>query len=195
MRDRTMTRLGGLVVMLTGVLFVIGGVFVAFHPLEGNPDAVAGGFYYSGMVLSVLALPALVAAHREGMRWGGLVGFAAAQVGVVMYATGTFLVLPLVADVAGAHDVFLFAAAEVPVFPIGAVLFFLGSATLGVAIRRRGVLPRIGGSLYALGALLWLVAFFAPSSFNSKALLVANLVGAAGALVLGRAMLAGRKAA
>lgn len=185
---RVVARGGGVVVMLTAVLFAIGGTVVAFNPFGGNADATAGGFYYAGMVLSVLALPALYAAQQGRLRMGGLIGLVLAQVGVVMYGTGAFLVLPLVADIAGAHDVFLFAAAKVPVFPIGALLFFIGSITLGIAIARAGVLPRLGARLYAAGAALWLIAFFAPASYNAEALFGANLVGAAGAFILGTAM-------
>lgn len=172
----------------TWLLFVIGGFVVAFDPVAGNPDAVAGGFYYAGMVLAVLALPALVIMHLGRLGRAGSVGFVLAQVGVVMYGTGAFLVLPLVSDIAGAHDVFLFAATEVPVFPVGALLFFVGTTMLGIAVARAGVIPRIAGMLFGLGATLWLVAFFAPASFNTKALFVANLIGAAGAFLIAAAV-------
>ena len=184
MSEGAVRRLGGVVIGLTAIVFVIGGFVVAFNPFEGDRDAIAGGFYYAGLVLSVLALPALHASldGRGGVT--ALVGFSAAQVGAVLYGTGAFLVLPLVADIAGAHDVFLFAAAEVPVFPVGALLFFTGSATLGFVIAAKGAVSRAGGLLYAVGALMWLIAFFAPPAINTKTLFAANITAGVGATML-----------
>lgn len=191
MNSGTIRRLGGVAIVLVAVLFGLGGAVVAFSPFGGlADDQVAGGLYYVGGVLSVLALPAILSASERRLGWPGLVGFAMAQTGIVMYATGMFLILPLVEDVSGAHDVFLFAAAEVPVFPIGALMFFVGCAMLGFAVAGPRSVPRWrwGARLFAVGSLCWLVAFFGVVWL----LFVANLIAGTGMVALGLTMVAGQ---
>lgn len=180
-------RLSGAVIALTAVLFALGGAVVAFTPFGGLTDQTAGGLYYSGGVFAVLALAALFANRRGRVGWPGFVGFCLAEVGIVMYSTGMFLVLPLVENVTGAHDVFLFAAAEIPVFPVGAVLFFIGSAMLGFSIAAPSSSPRWrwGARLFAIGSLGWLLAFFGPSPANTWMLFASNLISGIGLVSLG----------
>jgi hypothetical protein len=185
-------RWGGVAVVVSWLLFAVGGALVALSSGGGLGDQVAGGLYYAGAVLQVLALPALLGVGGHALGRAGVIGFAFAQVGIVLYATGMFLILPLVAGVSGSHDVFLFAAADVPVFPVGAVLFFVGSATFGFALARSRRVAAMPARAYAVGCLTWLVAFFAPTPANAWLLFAGNVVAAAGMVWIGLALAAGR---
>ncbi|HEX6127422.1 MAG TPA: hypothetical protein VF071_00170 [Candidatus Limnocylindria bacterium] len=177
-------RYGGALLIASALLFAIGGVLVLLSPIGGLDNPAPGLTYYLGLVLAAPAYAAWYAALGERAGWAGGLGFVLGAMGAVGYGTAAFLVLPLAGGVEAAHDVWLYAMATVPVLPIGALAFFIGSILLGVASMRSPGMDRWAGTAVVAGFAAWTVAFFAPPDL-AWLLTVANLVGGAGMAWIG----------
>ena len=153
-------------------------------PIGGLDNPAPGLTYYLGLVVAAPAYAAWYAALGERAGYTGGIGFVLGAMGAVGYGTAAFLVLPLAAGVEAAHDVWVYAMGTVPVLPIGALAFFVGSILLGVATMRAEAFDRWAGILVVAGFAIWTVAFFAPPGL-AWLLTVANLVGGIGMVRIG----------
>lgn len=177
-------RYGGALLVASALLFAVGGLLVLLSPIGGLDNPAPGLTYYLGLVLAAPAYAAWYAALGQSAGWTGGIGFVLGAMGAVGYGTAAFLVLPLAAGVEAAHDVWVYAMGTVPVLPIGALAFFVGSILLGVATMRAQRMDRWAGMLVVVGFAAWTVAFFAPPAL-AWLLTVANLVGGAGMIRIG----------
>jgi hypothetical protein len=180
-------RIGGLLLILTALLFAAGGLLVLLSPVGGLDQVAPGLTYYLGLVLAAPAFAAWYAALGPTTGWRGWLGFGLGAMGAVGYGTAAFLVLPLAAGVTAAHDVWVYAMVTAPVLPIGALAFFIGSMLLGWSTMEAPTLPRMAGILVLVGFALWLVAFFMPPDL-AWLLTVSNLVGGLGLAWIGWAI-------
>lgn len=180
-------RIGGLLLIVTALLFVVGGLLVLLSPVGGLDQVAPGLTYYLGLVLAAPAFAAWYAALGVSSGWRGWVGFGLGAMGAVGYGTAAFLVLPLAAGVTAAHDVWVYAMVTAPVLPVGALAFFLGGMLLAWASMDSPILPRLGGILALIGFALWLVAFFMPPAL-AWLLTLANVVGGIGLAWIGWAI-------
>lgn len=176
MSTQNLFRWGGLALILTAVLFVIGGILAALDPEGGLSSPVVPLLYYLGTILAVPASIALYAAQRQQSGVLGFAGFLLAMFGAVLYSGPQIALVAGTSGAAGWHDVWGFAMGNVLL--IGPAAFFIGLILLGLATGRGGVLPRWSGLLLAIGAFIWLVAYFL--SFVPGLLTVASIITGAG---------------
>lgn len=181
-------RWGGGLLVLTAILFGVGGALVALQADGGLGNIAAPILYYLGLVLSTPAFTALYGVQARQTGRMGLVGYALAVIGAILYSAPAFVLVAGAAGVAEWHSIWGFAMGNVLL--IGPGLFFLGSILLGVATRRAGVLPGWAGLLLAIGSATWLIAYY-PSL--PLVLVVANLVAGAGMAWAGWVMWSGRQ--
>jgi hypothetical protein len=190
----------------SGLALLIGGILLAAHLISHPEGQVAGphvamthgwavshSLHFYSAVFLLLGVVGLYA--RQGDRLGsvGAAGFVVALIGTGMYV-GTGIITAYLWPVLAMHAPALTEATG-PVFsppllviPATAVLFALGYIMLGIATMRAGVLPRWGGPLMALGALL---AMMPPRPIGPTPWIVLQLGGvlfAAGAASLGYAV-------
>jgi len=154
----TLLRLGGAVLVLTAVLFAAGGILAAVLSDGGLAGPTVPLLYYLRTLSAVLGVVALYAAQRRETGQQGFAGMALATVGAAMYSGP---ILTLLAGTSGAtawHEVWEFSMGNVLL--VGPTAFFMGLILLGVATWRAAVLPPISGLMLAVGAFLWLAAFF-----------------------------------
>ncbi|HSJ56772.1 MAG TPA: hypothetical protein VLC95_06310, partial [Anaerolineae bacterium] len=184
----TLLRLGGLVLILTAVLFAAGGVLAAVVPEGGLATPTVPLLYYLGTISAVLGVIALYTVLREQSGRLGFTGMVLATVGAVLYSGP---LLSLLAGTSGAtawHEVWAFAMGNVLL--AGPTAFFVGLILLGIATWRGRQLSRGSGLVLAVGAFVWLVAYFL--SVVPGLLTVASLVTAAGLAWMGAALWLGR---
>lgn len=175
----TVYRWGGIGLALTGLALLLGAILVVVVPFGGLANPAAGVAYYAALVLAAPSLAALFGALAGIGGQTGLVGFALAAMGSVLYGTGAFLVLPIAENIEAAHDVWVYGMARAPVIPIGGAMFLIGVLLLGVAVSRGGAFARWSGIILAVGAGLWLIAFF----FSAGGAAIAALLPIGSALV------------
>lgn len=175
----TVYRWGGIGLALTGLALLLGAILVVVVPFGGLANPAAGVAYYAALVLAAPSLAALFGALAATGGKTGLVGFALAAMGSVLYGTGAFLVLPIAENIEAAHDVWVYGMARAPVIPLGGAMFLIGVFLLGVAVSRGGAFARWSGIILAVGAGLWLIAFF----FSTVGAAVSALLPIGSALV------------
>lgn len=181
MSKQDLFRWGGLALILTAVLFVIGGILVVVLPGGGVAGPAAPLVYYLGTITAVLALIALYAAQRQQSGVLGFAGFLLAVIGATLYSGPQLALLAGTSGAAGWHDVWGFAMGNVLL--IGPAAFFIGMILLGIASMRGGVLPRWSGGLLVIGAFVWLIAYFL--SAVPGLLTVASIITGAGMARMG----------
>lgn len=175
----TVYRWGGVGLVLTSLALLLGAILVVVVPFGGLANPAAGVAYYAALVLAAPSLAALFGAHAGIGGKTGLIGFALAAMGSVLYGTGAFLVLPIAENIEAAHDVWVYGMARAPVIPLGGAMFLIGVLLLGVAVSRGGVVPRWSGVILAVGAGVWFIAFF----FSGVGAAIAALLPIGSALV------------
>lgn len=188
MSTQDLFRWSGVALILTAVLFVIGGILVVVLPSGGVAGPAAPLVYYLGTIMAVLALIALYAAQRKQTGILGFAGFLLAVIGATLYSGPQLALLAGTSGAAGWHDVWGFAMGNVLL--IGPAAFFIGMILLGIASMRGGVLPRWSGGLLAIGAFVWLIAYFL--SAVPGLLTVASIITGAGMAWMGWALWSGR---
>jgi hypothetical protein len=181
MSIHSLSRWGSVALIVTAVLFAVGGILVAVLPGGGLASPTAPLIYYLGTLTAVPAVIALYAAQRQQSGKVGFAGFLLGLVGAVMYSGPEFALLAGTAGAAGWHDVWGFAMGNILL--IGPPAFFIGLGLLGIAATRGPVFPRWAGILLATGSFLWLIAFLL--SMVPGLLTVANLIGSAGMAWIG----------
>jgi len=178
MSTSTVLRWGGVLLILTAALFAAGGILAVLQP-EGLAVAL---LYYLGTIVAVLGVITLYGAQREEMGRLGFAGALLGAVGAVLYSGPQLALLAGASGAAGWHDVWGFAMSNVLL--AGPTAFFIGLILLGVATWRGGVLPRGSGLLLAVGAFVWLVAYFlsvVPGLLTTASLVTAGGLAWAGA--------------
>lgn len=176
METREVIRWGGVVSLITAIAFAAGGILAAVSPSGGLDSPLVPGLYYLGTILAVPSLLALFAARPGGYGTLGLIGFILAILGAVLYSGPQLALFAGMSGAAGWHDVWGFAMGNVLL--IGPTAFFVGMILMGWSA---GGVERFSGwpgRLLAIGALLWLVAYFL--SIVPGLLTVASLVTAVG---------------
>jgi hypothetical protein len=190
----------------SGLALLIGGVLLAAHLISHPEGQVAGphvamthgwavshSLHFYSAVFLLLGVVGLYARQGDRLGAAGAVGFVVALIGTGMYV-GTGIITAYLWPVLAMHAPALTEATG-PVFsppllviPATGVLFALGYIMLGIATVRAGVLPRWGGPLMSLGALL---AMMPPRPIGPTPWIVLELGGvlfAAGAAWLGYAV-------
>jgi len=192
-----LTRWSGLASMLGGVLFAIG---IPLHPLR-HGQAVNESPYTAihvliavALMLVLFGLVGLYAHQSEQLGKIGLYGFILAFIGNVwtygLIITEGFL-WPAVGlqDPAAVHN-FGPNATGAPgssllfIFFVGLAGFAVGYILFGLATVRAGVLPRWGGLLVAIGALLYVAGGFSLPIFGPESAMV-TIIETMGALPFG----------
>jgi hypothetical protein len=155
MSTQSLYRLGGMASLITAVILIIAAVAVATQPQSSILPAL---MYFTGLVVTVFALTAIyvIQAQRAGRL--GLVGFVLSVVGAMLYSAPIYALIAGTQGVTAWHDIWGFAMGNV--LPVGASTLLLGMIMLGAATFRAGVFPRWSGALLAIGAVLWLIAFW-----------------------------------
>ena len=188
MSTQDLFRWGGLALILTAVLYIVGGILVVVLPAGGLATPAAPLVYYLGTITAVLALIALYTAQRQQTGILGFAGFLLAIIGATLYSGPQLALVAGTSGAAGWHDVWGLAMGNVLL--IGPAAFFIGIILQGVASTRGGVLPRWSGVLLAIGAFVWLIAYFL--SAVPGLLTVASLVTGVGMAWMGWALWSGQ---
>ena len=181
MGTQDLSRWGGLVLILTAVLFAGGGIFAAVLPGGGLESPAAPLMFYAGTVTAVVAFTALYAAPWKRSGTSGVAGLLLAVVGATLYSGPQLALVAKTFGAAGWHDVWGFAMGNVLL--IGPPLFFIGMILLGAATARSGMFPPWSGRLLAIGAFIWLIAYVL--SIVPGLLTLASLITGAGMAWLG----------
>jgi hypothetical protein len=190
----------------SGLALLVGGVLLAGHLISHPEGQVAGphvamthgwavshSLHFYSAVFLLLGVVGLYARQSERLGTLGALGFVVALVGTGMYV-GTGIITAFLWPVVATHAPALTEATgpmfspPLLVIPATGTLFALGYIMLGIATLRAGVLPRWGGLLMALGALL---AMMPPHPIGPTPWIVLQLGGAlfaAGAAWLGFAV-------
>ncbi|MDX1686661.1 MAG: hypothetical protein R3248_01650 [Candidatus Promineifilaceae bacterium] len=188
MNTQSLYRWGGMVAILTAAFFVLGGVLAAVVSDGGLSTPVVPALYYFGTTAAVLAFLALYAAQCQQTGILGLVGFLLATMGAVLYSGPQFALVAGTSGAAGWHDVWGFGMGNILL--VGPPAFFIGMSLIGAATRRAAVLPRHAGLVLAVGAFVWLVAYFL--SIVPGLLTVASVLTGVGMAWMGWALWSGR---
>lgn len=192
-----LTRWSGLAGMLGGVLFALS---IPLHPLR-HGQAVNESPYTAIHVLIAVALMlvlfGLVGLYvRQSDRLGkaGLYGFLLAFMGNVwtygLIITEGFmwpavgLYDPAAVHSFGAETLEARGSSLISIFFVGLALFAVGYALFGMATMRARVLPRWGGLLIAIGALLYVAGGFSLPILGPESVTV-TIIETVGALPFG----------
>ncbi|MEO7912185.1 MAG: hypothetical protein ABIV47_21285 [Roseiflexaceae bacterium] len=193
-----LSRWSGLASMLGGLLFAIA---IALHPLR-HGEAVNASSYSAIHVLGAVALMlilfglvGLYICQAEQLGTLGLYSFLLAFIGNVLTYGGLLsegFLWPAVGlyDPAAVHSfdpnvVGARGSSLLPlIFFVGLAFFALGYALFGRALIRAGVLPRWGGVLIAIGAVLYVVGGFSLPLFGPESPLV-TFIETSGAIPFG----------
>lgn len=151
-------RWGGLVAVVTALLFAVGGVLAAVSPMGGLDSPLVPLLYYVGTVLAVPSLLAAFSARSGEYGRLGLVGLVLAVLGAVLYSGPQLALVAGTAGAAGWHEVWGFAMRNVLL--LGPPAFFVGMVLMGWAAQQVAIWPRWASRLLAIGAAIWLVAYF-----------------------------------
>jgi len=120
----------------------------------------------------------------------GMGGFGLAILGLLSALISGFFTMLELAGSSEAHNVFMFAYVNVPIFMIGAYAVVMGFLLLGIATLYSGILSRWAGALIALGAVVNLPAELVMSMMFlwpiAAALTGAGLIWIGGGLVTGQ---------
>ena len=189
MSKQTLSRSGALLLFLTALLFALGAILLVAQPNGGFGTLGSALLYYVGFIAAVPAMTALYAAQWQVAGRVGLAGYLLSVMGAVMYSAPEFALVAGLRGAAGWHDVWAVAMSSIPILLIGPPAFFLGMILLGATTMRAPVLPRYAGLLLAIGAFLWLVAFFL--SVVPLLLVAGNILSGVGLVWLGRALWSG----
>lgn len=197
----SLARWTGLAGMLGGVLFAVG---IPLHPLR-HGEAVNNSPYSAIHVLIAVALflvlfglVGLYIRQAERLSRSGLYGFILAFIGNVwtygLIITEGFL-WPAVAmhdpgavhnfgpDVVGARG-----SSLLFIFFAGLAIFAIGYFLFGLATMRAGVLPRWGGFLIGVGAVLYIAGGFSLPVLGPQSVTV-TIIETAGAIPFGAGFL------
>ncbi len=157
----------------SGLALMLGGLLVAAHLLSHPDTQVAGAhlamspgwsvshsLHFYGAVFVLLGVVGLYARQADRAGRLGVIGFVLALIGAGLYV-GTGMITAFVWPLLGAEAPSLTEAAS-PAFrlliiPATGLFFGLGFLTLGIATMRAGVLPRWGGPLMGVGAVLFML--------------------------------------
>lgn len=176
MEVRAAIRWGGIVCLITAILIAAGGILAAFSPSGGLDGPLVPFLYYLGTVFAVPSLVALFAARSRQYGSLGLVGFVLSILGAVLYSGPQLALLAGTSGAVGWHDVWGFAMGNVLL--IGPIAFFVGMILMGWAAGRMDLWSGWPSRLLAIGALIWLVAYFL--SVVPGLLTLASVITAAG---------------
>jgi hypothetical protein len=142
----------GWLLILSGVLFVPGGLLFTGRAILKWPAAQSQGYLYweRGLIMAAILVAALGFVLLEGLLKAGGDGILA-PIGMVIFLIGTGLVfIAETATISRQEQVY----ALVVVFII---LIFLGEAAFGASILRTGFLPHWVGWVTVIWNLAWLV--------------------------------------
>lgn len=185
MSVQTLYRWGGIASLTTAVILVIAAVAVATQPLSSPLPAL---MYFVGLVVVVFALTAVYVIQAQQAGKLGLAGFVLSVIGAMLYSAPVYTLIAGSQGVAAWHDIWGFAMGNV--LPVGASILLLGMIMLGAVTFRAAVFPRWSGALLAIGALLWLIAFWLTAA--AALLPVGSLVIGLGLAWMGWTLVGGR---
>lgn len=189
MTTSTLMRWAGLFAMLTGLCFIVIGMF---HQ-ENIPAVVTTATWVNVHIFAVamgffglFGMVGLYARQAEKSGWLGLAGFILLSLWLVIIMGFSFVeafILPLLAAespvfVADVLGMFSGVPSEVDlgVLPtlwnISGLLIILGPLLFGIATFRAGILPRWAGSLLALGAVLVPVGVLVPPAYQPETVMI-----------------------
>ena len=207
MTTSTLMRLAGVSAMLSGLGFIIVGMF---HPVNvpasvitatwANVHIVAIAMCFFGLV----GMVGLYARQVEKAGWLGLVGFALFSLWMVLVIGFSFVeafILPRLASVLpafveGLLGMFSGAASEIDLgvlptlWAISGPMYILGPLLFGIATFRAAILPRWAAALLIVGSLLTPVGGFIPAELEAKVMIPVGLALA----LLGYALFSERRA-
>ena len=152
MSEKNLFRWGGLVCILTGILWAVGTLLLYLATqYHGGPPLLGETLRFSSTVGLILAIMALYLAQFQQSGRMGLVSFFLAIVGISLSVIPEYLVL---SALAGSTN----AAVELNngsiVASITSYTFVIGMAWFGTATFFAGVLPKWGALLLAVGVAL-----------------------------------------
>lgn len=169
MSSTTLYRMSGLALLLGAVLGILGNVLGSVLYPGNNPQQYSSPLWLVislaaviGLLLLVVGLPGIAVRQAERAGRLGFVGFVLTLIGAFL-ETSLFamfvLILPWLAQVApklaasnGPPSLFI-------AFLVASVLLTLGGILLGIATMRAKILPRWGGLMLIIGAVLNIVDF------------------------------------
>lgn len=181
----TLMRLAGLSAMVTGLCFIVIGMF---HPLNVPAAVTTGTWFYVHIFATALGffglfgMAGLYARQAEKSGWLGLAGFLLFSVWMTLVTGMSFVeafILPRIAAdfpkfIEGWMGMFIGIPSPVDlgVLPtmwnISGPMYILGPLLFGIATFRAGVLPRWAGALLILGAVLIPVGALVPPEYQAK---------------------------
>lgn len=139
------------------------------------PDtAVLHGLAPLAEAAGLLALTGLYLHHRGADRGIGFAGYVGSFVGLCGLLGAEFVINLIFPAVGAAETKTLLAGPAGVEFTVAAVVFLAGTLAFGVALIRRGVLPRVATAAYVAGGVVISLRAFVPNGA-----LVAGLLAAA----------------
>ena len=167
MSSTKLIRWGGLALMLAGVFLAL---FFLLHPGGGDPPTVAaalnslyGAEHTLGVAAMVLMLFGVVGLYAHWIaNWGrlGLIGFLLSFIGTALLLGVIFFDAYFVPIIAADAPKLLDTKGPLNTLPgvlalaLPGVIWGVGFILLGIAIMRTSVLPRWGGLLLIIGAIV-----------------------------------------
>jgi hypothetical protein len=188
----TLMRLAGLSAMVTGLCFLVIGMF---HPVN-VPAFVTTATWVNVHIFAtalgffgLFGMAGLYARQVEESGWLGLAGFLLFSAWMTLVCGFSFVeafILPRLATespafVAGILGMFssIPSPVDLGILPalwnISGPMYILGPLLFGIATFRAGVLPRWAGALLVLGAVLVPVGALVPPEFQAKIMLPGGL--------------------
>jgi hypothetical protein len=188
----SLMRLAGLSAMVTGLCFLVIGMF---HPVNVPASVTTASWVNVHIFATALGffglfgMAGLYARQAEKSGWLGLIGFILFTVWMTLASGFSFLeafILPRLATespafVTGILGMFsgIPSPVDLGILPtlwnISGPMYILGPLLFGIATFRAGVLPRWAGALLVLGALLVPVGALVPAEYQPRIMVPVGL--------------------
>lgn len=192
MTSSTLIRLAGLSAAMSGLGFIVVGLFHQVNEPASVATATWVNVHIAASIMGffgLFGLAGLYARQAEKAGWLGLVGFVlfSTWLGIIMpFSFIEAFILPRLLTespvfVEGFMNMFSGAASEVDlgilptIWTLSSPMFILGPLLFGIATFRAGVLPRWAGALLAIGSVLIPVAAMVPPEWESLVMVPAGL--------------------